>query len=100
MTPQNPQPITARRFFVTGRVQGVAFRWSTQRKAGRLGLAGWVRNLDDGRVEGVVQGPPDALDQMLEWLAHGPPPARVDDLTVQAADTDDGLTDFSIRSIG
>jgi acylphosphatase len=91
---------TARHFHVTGRVQGVAFRWSTQRQAGRLGLVGWVRNLADGRVEGVIQGPPAAVEQMLEWLAHGPPSARVDHLAENTHESRDDLTDFSIRSIG
>jgi len=71
---------TARHVFVRGRVQGVAFRWSTQKQAQRLLLVGWVRNLADGRVEAWVQGPSGAVDTMLGWLEHGPAMARVDEL--------------------
>jgi acylphosphatase len=92
--------ITARHIHVSGRVQGVAFRWTTQRRAEQLGLVGWVRNLSDGRVESWIQGSPDAVDEMLAWLATGPPPARVDDRDVRSVDVEDSLEGFSIRSIG
>ena len=72
----------ARQAFVTGRVQGVGFRWATKREAGRLGLAGWVRNLVDGRVEAWFEGPPEAVGGLESWLAEGPPGARVDALEV------------------
>ena len=66
------------RFHVGGRVQGVFFRQSTAEQARRLGLNGWVRNLADGRVEGLARGETEALDKLREWLNHGPPAARVD----------------------
>ena len=66
---------------VTGKVQGVGFRLATVRRAHLLGVGGWVRNNDDGSVEALVQGTPDQVDQMLEWLRQGPPQARVDDLS-------------------
>ncbi|RZS85082.1 acylphosphatase [Pigmentiphaga kullae] len=65
---------------VTGRVQGVGFRLATVRRAHMVGVGGWVRNNDDGSVEALVQGTPDQVDQMLEWMRQGPPQARVDDL--------------------
>ena len=65
---------------VTGRVQGVGFRLATVRRAHMVGVDGWVRNNDDGSVEALVQGTPDQVDQMLEWMRQGPPQARVDDL--------------------
>ncbi|WP_145071034.1 acylphosphatase [Engelhardtia mirabilis] len=65
---------------VSGRVQGVGFRWSTARAAKGRGVRGWVRNLIDGRVEAHLEGEPQALDSMLAWLAKGPPSARVDAL--------------------
>jgi len=65
---------------VTGKVQGVGFRLATVRRAHLLGVGGWVRNNDDGSVEALVQGTPDQVDQMLEWLRQGPPQARVEDL--------------------
>jgi acylphosphatase len=60
------------RFTVTGRVQGVFFRQSTVDEATRLGLDGWVRNLADGRVEGVAAGDEAALRELQRWLQHGP----------------------------
>jgi acylphosphatase len=62
---------------VTGRVQGVGYRWSAVRHAHMIGVRGWVRNLDDGSVEAMVQGPPDQVDRMLEWMRQGPPGAKV-----------------------
>jgi acylphosphatase len=67
------------RFLVAGRVQGVGFRAATQHKALALGLHGWVRNREDGAVEGLVGGEEEArLREFREWLAHGPPAAHVD----------------------
>lgn len=65
------------RAFVSGRVQGVAFRWSTVAETERLALSGWVRNLDDGRVEFEAEGPEGAVDALLAWAHAGPPAARV-----------------------
>jgi len=65
-------------FVVTGRVQGVGFRWSTRAKARQLGITGWVRNCVDGRVEGEASGTRSAVAALLEWLRAGPPGARVD----------------------
>lgn len=70
-------------FWVTGRVQGVNFRASTQNTAQSLGLSGWVRNLDDGRVEGMAVGPKDQLETLREWLHKGPMFARVDNLLIE-----------------
>lgn len=69
------------RFVVSGRVQGVFFRQSTAVRARELGLDGWVRNLADGRVEGIARGEPQALAQLRSWLDRGPPAARVDEVT-------------------
>jgi len=68
--------------FIEGRVQGVFYRASTMEEAQRLGLAGWVRNLPDGRVELVAQGPEDRIDELLKWCRKGPPGARVDRIQV------------------
>ena len=73
-------PTDARRFFVTGRVQGVWFRASTAREARRLGINGWAQNLDDGRVEVLATGTPAALDELAAWLRCGPPMASVNEL--------------------
>ena len=64
--------------FISGRVQGVGFRAFTQRNALQLQLAGWVRNLDDGRVEAVIAGPQDKVAGLLKLLERGPRGARVE----------------------
>lgn len=66
--------------FVSGRVQGVGFRDWTVREAYALKLTGWVRNLDDGRVEAVIEGPSEAVAKMLEKLQTGPSSAKVEKL--------------------
>jgi acylphosphatase len=63
---------------LTGRVQGVAFRWYTQKKALSLGLTGWVRNQADGSVRIVAEGPRTDLETFCDWAARGPDHARVD----------------------
>jgi acylphosphatase len=68
----------AARFLVSGHVQGVFFRASTQSRARELGLVGHARNLDDGRVEVIAQGSDAALDALGRWLHDGPSAARVD----------------------
>lgn len=68
---------------VRGRVQGVGFRWSAQAEAWRLGVTGFARNLPDGAVECEIQGTPDAVGSMLEWLYEGPSFARVRDVEVR-----------------
>lgn len=65
---------------ITGKVQGVGFRLSTVRQAHSLGVTGWVRNLEEGSVEALLQGGHDRIDQMLAWLRVGPPAARVDEV--------------------
>ena len=75
---------------VSGRVQGVGFRASAQQVAQRLGLAGWVRNLADGRVELEAEGPAPILDQLLAWLRKGPSLSRVDGVEVDWPPDDAG----------
>ena len=71
-----------RHWFVEGRVQGVWFRESTRREVERLGgIAGWVKNLPDGRVEVCAEGPEDRVDALAAFLAEGPDLARVDRVT-------------------
>lgn len=62
---------------IEGRVQGVGYRRSAQREATRLGLAGWVRNRDDGSVELLAEGSDEALARLAAWCLQGPPGARV-----------------------
>jgi acylphosphatase len=70
------------RVVVSGRVQGVWFRESTRRRAEELGVGGWVRNLPDGRVEALFEGPDDRVRSAIEFLQVGPPLARVQDVAV------------------
>lgn len=84
------------RFVVRGRVQGVFFRQSTVEQARGLGLTGWVRNREDGCVEGVARGAPEALDRLRGWLQQGPPAARVEAVEWRATDEDAGET-FGVR---
>ena len=72
--------MSAARFLVGGRVQGVSFRAGTQAQAVRLGLRGHARNLPDGSVEVVAAGCDAAIDALEDWLRHGPPLARVERL--------------------
>ena len=71
------------RVTVSGRVQGVGFRWAITERARSRGVAGWVRNQPDGTVEAVLEGPPEAVDALVAWIRRGPPGARVDDMTVE-----------------
>lgn len=68
---------------VTGMVQGVNFRWFTQRRASELGLDGFVRNLSDGSVELVAEGRRDALDRLLDAVRTGPPSAVVENVDAE-----------------
>jgi acylphosphatase len=70
-------PPQAFRFWVSGRVQGVGFRWAAVQAADELGLTGRARNLADGRVEIAAVGEPQRLDAFRAWLRRGPPGARV-----------------------
>ena len=66
-----------RRVLVSGRVQGVWFRESCREEAASRGLAGWVRNRPDGKVEAVFEGEPDAVEALVGWCSMGPIRARV-----------------------
>ncbi|MGW0658002.1 acylphosphatase [Streptodolium elevatio] len=70
------------RVVVSGRVQGVFFRATCATEADDAGVSGWVRNRADGRVEAVFEGRPAAVAQMVAWMRHGPPEARVDAVAV------------------
>jgi len=78
------------RVHISGKVQGVSYRAFARREAERLGLKGWVRNLDDGRVEAVFHGPQPVVEQMVNWCRRGSLHANVEDVTV----TPEGLEAF------
>jgi acylphosphatase len=88
--------VTRRRVVVHGRVQGVFFRDSTEKEAIRRGVAGWVRNRDDGAVEAVFEGDPDAVEGLVEFCRSGPSRAEVDRVDVEDEDPE-GLEGFDVR---
>jgi acylphosphatase len=81
---------------ISGTVQGVGFRWFTERELGALGVAGYVRNLPSGCVEAVVEGSPERVEQALVVLGTGPPGARVTDVEIEEQDAP-GHSGFEIR---
>ena len=87
----------ARRYIISGRVQGVGFRYFTEAAAAREGIHGWVRNLPDGRVEAAAEGEADAVDRFESKLRHGPPGARVEDVDVEDTVPSGRNAGFSVR---
>lgn len=85
--------VVRKRLLISGRVQGVFFRDTCQRLAVQHGVRGWVRNLPDGRVEAVLEGPVDRVDRMVSWAYRGPRDARVDDVEVYV-ESPEGLSGF------
>jgi acylphosphatase len=85
------------RFLISGRVQGVGFRYFARRIATRLGIAGWVRNLPEGSVEAVAEGSPDALARFEDEMRSGPTLAVVDAVRATDSDPDEPLDGFEIR---
>jgi acylphosphatase len=88
--------MTRRHVRAHGRVQGVFFRDSLRREAGRRGVAGWARNCADGTVEAVFEGPDDAVDALVELCRAGPGHAEVSRLDVETEEPE-GLGGFSVR---
>jgi len=87
--------VSAARFVVSGKVQGVFFRASARDRANALGLRGFAKNLTDGRVEVLVAGDDAAIDELAAWLREGPPMARVEDLERLPAREDEAGEGFT-----
>jgi acylphosphatase len=87
--------LIARRALVSGRVQGVGFRFFAERAARAAGVRGWVRNLSDGRVETLAEGEESAVARYLEKIRKGPMGGRVDSVEVEDR-TPEGLEGFGI----
>ena len=85
-----------RRVVVHGNVQGVFFRDSTEKEAKSRGVAGWVRNRDDGAVEAVFEGEPDAVERLVSFCRSGPSKADVERVDVDEEEPE-GLDGFSVR---
>jgi acylphosphatase len=88
--------VIRRRVIARGRVQGVFFRDSTERAARSAGVAGWVSNRPDGRVEAVFEGDADAVGRMVEFVRRGPGRAEVEDVEVHEEEPE-GLHGFDVR---
>lgn len=82
---------------ISGRVQGVAFRASIRRKAQQLGVKGWVRNTEDGKVEVVVEGEKEAVEELIEWAKQGPWLAKVEKVKVSWKENQPGFDNFKIK---
>lgn len=82
---------------VSGKVQGVYYRASTEQKARDLGLTGYVRNLPDGRVEIVAEGTPEALQALKDWCHQGPEHADVSEIDAQDHAATGEFADFGIK---
>jgi len=89
--------IVAKRFVVTGRVQGVGFRWFVQETAALEGASGWVMNRPDGAVEALVQGEAEAVQRVERKIRRGPPSARVQNVDVFDETPSDRTGSFVIR---
>ncbi len=85
-----------RRLVITGLVQGVFFRDSTRRRAEIRGVAGWAANRADGAVEVVLEGPPDAVEAVVEYCRLGPSRAEVDSVEMREEEPE-GLRGFAVR---
>lgn len=83
--------------YVSGRVQGVFFRYETRSLAQELGVKGWVRNLPDGRVEAVFEGEETLVKKMIDFCGRGPPGARVTDVKVEWEEYRGEFNSFTVR---
>jgi acylphosphatase len=86
-----------RRFLVSGRVQGVGYRWFARGEAVRLGISGYAANLPDGRVEVLAVGDVPALEELERSLARGPSASRVTGVVAEPAQAAESFTTFSTR---
>ncbi len=82
---------------ISGKVQGVWFRVNTKQKAEQLGVTGWVKNREDGRVEAIFEGEEKYVKEMLEWCQNGPPLAKVDNVDIEKNLNTDQYEDFTIK---
>ena len=84
------------RLVVRGKVQGVFFRQALKVMAIKNNITGWVRNLDDGSVEALLEGDIDDVNAIVEWAHGGPANSRVDDVEINNEDFKDEFTDFEV----
>jgi len=85
------------RLFISGTVQGVSYRASTQEQARKRDIVGWVRNLEDGRVEALAQGSKDKVEELVAWCRRGPPAAKVEKVEATFEEVNDEFRTFEVR---
>lgn len=83
--------------FITGRVQGVFFRYETHDVARKYNVNGWVRNLPDGRVEAILEGRKENVEKVIEFCKIGPPGAKVTNLKIEWEEYKGEFKNFQIR---
>lgn len=83
--------------FISGRVQGVFFRYEIRNEARMRGVRGWVRNMPDGRVEALFEGEEEAVKELIEFCRRGPPGARVMKVDLKWENYAGEFKDFEIR---
>jgi acylphosphatase len=89
--------LVARRVLVSGRVQGVGFRFFVEARAAAEGIHGWVRNLADGRVEALLEGDEESVDRVESVLRRGPSGAEIEDVVVEIMPPSGRATGFTVR---
>jgi acylphosphatase len=92
---ENSDQIIQVHALISGRVQGVGYRFSTADKADQLGIKGWVRNLPDGRVEAIFEGETTLVNEMIQWCYLGPSAARVKEVKLKRGIVE-GFSSFKI----
>jgi acylphosphatase len=90
--------MVTRRLHISGRVQGVGFRYSMRHEAARRGVRGWVRNRADGSVEALLAGDAEAIEALTAWARQGPPGAKVTEVQVLPAAEDAVPEGFELRA--
>lgn len=84
-------------FFISGFVQKIGFRHGTKSKARELGLTGWVRNTQNGKVEVVAEGPREKLEKLVNWASRGPLLAKVSHVGIEWLSATDEFNGFEIK---
>lgn len=82
---------------ISGKVQGVWFRASTKQQAEQLHINGWVRNTNDGKVEALIQGDENQLQQLIQWCHQGPASAQVDEVQVDYEEPQETFDSFMVK---
>jgi len=85
------------KLLISGRVQGVGFRFNAKRKAKKLRVKGWVKNLDNGKMKAVVEGEEKDLEKLIEWVKKGPFTAKVTDTDIEFEDYKGEFNKFKIE---